>query len=352
MKKNRFYSAGIAALLAALLAAGFSGCNMNSGTETPAGGQGSVEEDSPEEALVKEMRKYTAGFIFDFDEDDIGKDITSWVIELKGGQREDTSVQVSVADVDGSGLFRLDENGVLKLAALPPKPGEQEAGGDTDQETRETYKMFPGVGEVTLEFKKGDSVAALTVLCAIAEPGTEGARSGVSREDTALPWGYHGESIESGRSRYIYILGERGKSPEYIPLYGSPILVQPNYPLPILSIDKVNAVGLISQTNETASPYVKEEWLHNTQPEDLAKLLNERFMRDLYVYRSFPWFLIENYGSHLLGRVYWGADGELYHSEEDRIPIWEIVRYIPANIGGGPQVAEAMKQEYESGQDW
>ncbi|MDR2518629.1 MAG: hypothetical protein LBD13_04355, partial [Spirochaetaceae bacterium] len=115
MKKRMIHWAGVATLVAALLTAGFSGCGMDSGTSAG-------EDGSAEAVLAKEMRKYTTAFIFD--ENDLGKDITRRVIELKEGERADRSVQGSVAGVDGSGYFSL-EKGALKLAALPPKPAEQ-----------------------------------------------------------------------------------------------------------------------------------------------------------------------------------------------------------------------------------
>ena len=331
MKKNRFYSAGIAALLAAVLTAGFSGCSMNSGTETPAGGQGSVEEDSPEEALAKETQKYIAGFVFSFDEDDIGKDITRRVIELKGGQREDTSVQVSVVAVDGSGLFSL-ENGVLKLAALP-QGIEQESGGDTD---RETYKIFPGAGEVTLQFKKGDKIATLTVLCAIVEPGTEGDRKAIWEDWPIILCGY-----DKINESYRW---------DFDPWY------------PILDMRKVDALymGILMEDPSTNSSV--EGWLDCYYRDNKGN----RLLQDINLSRIvtvldnyFTWELLvkpadvilKNYGTHIMKRVTKHANGEFSHSDADLIPIWDIVPLI-GYYGYGRDIAghekkDEIKKEYE-----
>ena len=338
MKKNRFYSAGIAALLAAVLTAGFSGCSMNSGTETPAGGQGSAEE-----ALVKEMRKYTAGFVFGFDEDDIGTDITRRVIELKEKERADRSVHVSVAGVDGSGYFTL-ENGVLRLADLPPKPSEQAAGGDTDGNARELYEMYPGVGEITLEFKKGDRVLPFNVMIRMVEPETEGARIAELEWASPLPFGY-----DMINRSYLVLDVYKDKIRD-----------------PILDFGLLLCFGFISSYDTRAWPDVEHQiFVYNyaldsqgneTRTVDfhvLGTAADTQFQIDVLFSPADA--ILKKYGTHLLTRARWTGnmteETKFSHSDEDLIPIWELIPHNKlSSYFDEPvvrQKAEELKKEFE-----
>jgi hypothetical protein len=282
---------------------------MDSGT--PAGEEGGVEE-----ALVKEMGKYIAAFIFD--DNDLGKDITSRVIELKEGERADRSIQVSVAKVDGSGYFSL-ENGALTLAALPPKPAEQAGSGSTDEENREVYEIFPGVGEVTLEFRKGDRVLPLNIMIRIVEPGTEGSRS-------AVDWSWPRKVIFQGYDK-INESFMRG--------------------FPILSRHRMVLIADIEVVKKTDSSG-EEVRLNYIDPHLLGILTEFSFSCDVL---SPAAMILELYGTHLLQRISISADGELLPpNDDDLIPIWEIVPYtvlLSTNWVTGPQKAAEIKQEYE-----
>jgi hypothetical protein len=344
MKKSGFYLKGIIALLAAVMAIGFSGCPMDGETEPAA-----REQYTDDAVLLNEKAKYITGFTFGFDENSSGNDITSRVIELKEGKRADTSIQVSVAGVDGSGFFGLDENGVLTLAAVPSEPsGEKEDDNvdysGKDEEIVERSETLPDTGVITLQFKKGESVSTLDIIISIVKPGTEGARIAVKDGETFLLYGY-----DVINSSYI------NRSDVKITR-------------PILDINKVNAADLVRQQNTTSSMwesaagetitemsktlnvsagggydgalfslkvetnfttgssskqtkrfatgrgihYVKDEWLQNTSPEILAKMLDPYFEADLKTKN--PADILKTYGTHLLGRVYWGGNAEYFYS--------------------------------------
>ena len=344
MKKSGFYLKGIIALLAAVMVIGFSGCPMDGGTE-PA----TREQYTDDAVLLNEKAKYETGFALGLSETDIGTDITSRVIQLKEGKRADTSIQVSVVDVDGSGFFSLNENGALTLAAMPSGSVQKDEVGEPDPEKTEAEieartEIAPDTGVVTLQFKKGDSVSTLDIIIAIVAPGTEGARIAVKDGETYLLYGY--DVINSS-----YINGSDVKITR-----------------PILDINKVNAADLVSHRDETASKwesatgetitemneslnvsanagykaamfsvkveanfttgssskqtrrfatgrgiqYVKEEWLKNTRPEILAKMVDQYFEADVKTLDADT--IIKTYGTHLLGRVYWGGNAEFFYS--------------------------------------
>jgi hypothetical protein len=331
MKKRVIHWAGVTALLAALLTAGFSGCTMDSGT--PAEGEGSAEA-----VLVKEAGKYVTAFVLD--EDDIGKDITSRVIELKEGERADRSVQVSVAKVDGSGYFSL-EKGALKLAALPPKPAEQgEVGGGTGEEIRELYKIFPGAGEVTLEFKKGDKVLPLNIMIRIVEPGTEGSRIAVNFNGPAGTMLYGYDKINE---LYIADTNSWGRI-----LDPSMVIV-------------CNMIEVVKKPDSSGEEVQLDCYFRDaiTGVKDLDWINYYRIAAVVQLYFSLAARysaadeILKTYGTHILRRADISADGKFSHlNDGDLIPIWEFVPYTDFLLTdrdreAGRQKAAEIKEEYE-----
>jgi hypothetical protein len=323
------------------------GCPNNALTET---GESYIDEA----VLVNEKAKYATAVVLELDEGDSGADVTDQFMQLSPGKNADREVTVSISGTDGNGYFALQDgkltfSGIMPLEADVTKESPAEGGaikeGNPTEEVVER-NTIPNGEAITLLFQKGEANATLDVLGIIRRKGAEEdeERIAVSETDTFVLYG-----IDVIKSDYI----NRND-------------VKMTHP--ILDVAKVNAADMVRQSPATLSTWesatgesitelmqslnvsasveykglifggkveaefstssnsketrrfakgrgfqiTKDEFLRNTSPAMLYMVLDDNFKTAVNTQPAA--YILDSYGTHLIGRCYWGGSAEFNYS--------------------------------------
>jgi hypothetical protein len=160
------------------------GCPNNALTET---GESYIDEA----VLVNEKAKYATAVVLELDEGDAGTDVTDQFMQLSPGKNADHEVAVSISGAGGEGFFNLDNGRLFFTGQMPMSKDayEQVRSGlksaveaEADPETKASLQALldemdgvPNTEVITLNFRKGETDAALDVLAVVQKKGGKAA---------------------------------------------------------------------------------------------------------------------------------------------------------------------------------
>jgi hypothetical protein len=309
----------------------------------------SGEEYIASAVLVNEKAKYNTAVTLRLDETDAALDVTDQFIQLKPGQAADNKVAISVYSADGSGYFSVRDGRIVFTGVMPVDADfvKEEDGEYEAKEGDESIERTGIPGEViTLLFQKGDENATLEVLGIIEKKGREAdeERITVSEENTFVLYGYdviRSAYINRGdvkitrpildvakvnqadmvrqsvmtTSLWESVTGESVS--ELMQSLNASLSVE--YKAVVFS-GKVEAEFSTSSNSKATTRYAKgrgfhltrDEFLRNTAPSTLKTLLHDTFTSDINTKDAA--YILDNYGTHLMVRCYWGGEAEFNYS--------------------------------------
>jgi hypothetical protein len=299
--------------------------------------------------LVNEKAKYNTAVTLSLDETDAALDVTDRFIQLKPGKAADYEVAVSVYNTGEDGYFSVRDGRIVFTGVMPVDADfvKEDDGKYEAKEGDESIERTGIPGEViTLLFQKGDASATLEVLGIIEKKGSEPDedRIAVSEENTFVLYGYdviRSAYINRGdvkltrpildvakvnqadmvrqsvmtTSLWESVTGESVS--ELMQSLNASLSVE--YKAVVFS-GKVEAEFSTSSNSKATTRYAKgrgfhltrDEFLRNTAPSTLKTLLHDTFKSDINTKDAA--YILDNYGTHLMVRCYWGGEAEFNYS--------------------------------------
>lgn len=321
-------------------------------------------------ALVNEKAKYQRAVTLNLAASAEDLDVTEQLIQLKPGKSAGSGVTVSV------GAIAFDTNN-LDVSSWPLVMRE---GG------RVFFTgVFPGEGEfngkvITLLFEKDGESAALDVLAVIKKEGSapDPDRITVSEENSFVIFGYdvinssyiNRGDVDTGHpildlvkvNQVDMVRQAAVSSSQWESVSGESVTelmqslnvsVKAEYKAVVFS-GKVESEFSTSSGSKTTTRYAKgrgshltrDEYLKDTTPSTLRALLHDSFISA--VNTKSPADILDDYGTHLIARAYWGGTAEFNYSYTGTELTSEQDLKIALNAsyaGAGGSATEEAKQK-------